>query len=90
MVAKIDNEKKGVGYDAARDRYTDLAKAGIIDPVKVTRSAIQNATSAAAILLTTEAAVTDLEDDDDSSEGAAGATPGGMPAGMPGGMGMGM
>ncbi len=88
VVSKIDGEKKGVGYDAARDRYTDLIKAGIIDPVKVTRSAIQNATSAAAILLTTEAAVTDIEEEDDSDNGAA---PGGMPGAMPaGGMGMGM
>jgi chaperonin GroEL len=88
VVSKIDNGKKGIGYDAARDRYTDLIKAGIIDPVKVTRSAIQNATSAAAILLTTEAAVTDIAEEDDSSEGSAAS--GGMPGDMPGGMGMGM
>jgi chaperonin GroEL len=89
VVANIENENKGIGYDAARDRYTDLIKAGIIDPVKVTRSAVQNATSAAAILLTTEAAVSDLEEEDDSAEGAgaAGAAPGGMPGGMAG-MGM--
>jgi len=91
VVSKIDGEKKGIGYDAARDRYTDLIKAGIIDPVKVTRSAIQNATSAAAILLTTEAAVSDIEEEDDSSDSVAGAGATGMPGDIPGGgMGMGM
>jgi len=63
VISNIKAEKKGVGYDAAKDRYVDMIKAGIIDPVKVTRATIQNATSAAAILLTTEAAVTDAKED---------------------------
>ena len=56
-VKKLDGAK---GYDAATDTYRDMIAAGIIDPTKVTRSALQNATSAAAMLLTTEALVTDL------------------------------
>jgi chaperonin GroEL len=70
------------GYDAAEDRMVkDMVKAGIIDPVKVTRSAVQNAASAAAVLLTTEVAVVDIPE-----EKTAGDEGGGMP-GM-GGMGM--
>ena len=53
------------GYNAAKDKYEDLVKAGVIDPTKVTRSALQNAVSAAALLLTTEAAITDLPEKDD-------------------------
>ena len=67
VIANIEAEKKGVGYDAARDRYVDLIEAGIIDPVKVARSAVQNATSAAAILLTTEVAVTDIKEDENEA-----------------------
>ena len=48
-----------IGYDANKDVYTDMFKAGIIDPVKVVASALQNAVSTAALLLTTEAAITD-------------------------------
>jgi chaperonin GroEL len=57
---KVKNEKKGVGFDAAKMEYTDMVKAGIIDPAKVTRSALQNAASVASLLLTTECAITDL------------------------------
>ena len=49
--------ESGLGYDAAKGEYTDLVKVGIIDPVKVTRSALENAGSIAAMLLTTEALV---------------------------------
>lgn len=61
MIDKIMNsEKESAGYDAAADKFApDMLKAGIIDPVKVARTAIQNASSAASILLTTEVAVTD-------------------------------
>lgn len=83
VVSKVESEKKGIGYDAARDRYVDLIKAGIIDPVKVARAAIQNATSAASILLTTEAAIADLEEEDQSdSAGNPGQAPGMTAAGM--------
>jgi chaperonin GroEL len=59
------HSQNNFGYNAAEDRYEDLVKAGVIDPTKVTRSALQNAVSAAALLLTTEAAVTDLPEKDD-------------------------
>lgn len=70
------------GFDAAEGKMKDLVKAGIIDPKKVTRSALQNAASIAATFLTTEAAITDIP----APEGSAPAMPGGMPPGM-GGMG---
>ena len=57
---KAKNEKKGIGFDAAKMEWTDMLKAGIIDPAKVTRSALQNAASIASLLLTTECAITDL------------------------------
>ncbi len=60
IIEEIRRKEKGVGYDAAKDRYVDMIKAGIIDPLKVTRSALQNAVSVAAMILTTEAVVTDL------------------------------
>ncbi|MFT4125649.1 MAG: TCP-1/cpn60 chaperonin family protein, partial [Gordonia sp. (in: high G+C Gram-positive bacteria)] len=56
---KIRNAKKGIGLNAATGEYEDLLKAGINDPVKVTRSALQNAASIAALFLTTEAVVAD-------------------------------
>lgn len=57
---KAKQEKKGIGFDAAKMEWTDMVKAGIIDPAKVTRSALQNAASVASLLLTTESAITDL------------------------------
>jgi len=57
---KAKHEKKGIGFDAAKMEWTDMLKAGIIDPAKVTRSALQNAASVASLLLTTECAITDL------------------------------
>jgi len=54
------NAKKGVGFDAAKLEWVDMIEAGIIDPAKVTRSALQNATSIASLLLTTECAITDI------------------------------
>ncbi|MBR4236590.1 MAG: chaperonin GroEL [Clostridia bacterium] len=77
-VEKIKTSKKtGFGYDAAKDEYCDMSERGIIDPTKVTRSALQNATSVAAMVLTTESLVTDLPDKN----------PPAAPAGNPGGMG---
>lgn len=70
-----DNDPN-VGYDFATSKKEDMLKAGIVDPVKVTRSALQNASSAASMLLTTEAVVADLPEEEKG---------GGMPAGMPGG-----
>ena len=60
IAERARNEKKGIGFDAAKMEWTDMIKAGIIDPAKVTRSALQNAASIAALLLTTECAITDL------------------------------
>ena len=57
IVNEVKHSKKGVGYDALNDNYVDMVAAGILDPAKVTRSALQNATSVASTLLTTEAAV---------------------------------
>lgn len=87
VIEEVRKKEKGVGYDAAHDDYVDMVKAGIIDPLKVTRSALQNAASVAAMVLTTEAAVADLPESKCQCGGAAG---GGMPTGpMPdmGGMG---
>lgn len=80
-----DEVKKGsgnFGFNAATGEYVDMVKAGIIDPAKVTRTALENAVSIAGMLLTTEAVVTDLPKKDESA--------GGMPGmgGMGGGMGM--
>ncbi len=73
-------QKAGFGFNAAKNEYVDMKKAGIVDPTKVTRSALQNAASIAAMFLTTEAAVADIEE-----EGGMGMPP--MGGGMPG-MGM--
>ncbi|MBQ1408092.1 MAG: chaperonin GroEL [Eubacterium sp.] len=79
VVAEVKHQKAGYGFNAATDEYVDMIAAGIVDPAKVTRSALQNAASASALLLTTEAAVFDIKKD----EPAAAMPPGGM-----GGMGM--
>lgn len=71
------------GYDAARDEYKDLVKAGIIDPTKVERSALQNAISIAGMFLTTEALIVDIPKKDETP-----AMPGGGGMGGMGGMGM--
>lgn len=57
VVEKVKSSEKGIGFDAAKEEYVDMFKAGIIDPVKVTRSALQNAASVASMVLTTESAV---------------------------------
>jgi chaperonin GroEL len=57
IVERIRTDSDGMGFDAATGQWVDLLKAGIIDPAKVTRSALQNAASVAALLLTTESAV---------------------------------
>lgn len=65
VVEEARKQKPEFGYDASKDEFVDMIKAGIIDPVKVTRSALQNAASGAAMLLTTEAVVTDLPEKKD-------------------------
>ena len=75
VVNKVRESSEGVGFDAFREEYVDMVKAGILDPAKVTRSALQNANSVASTLLTTESAVANIKED--------------VPA-MPAGGGMGM
>ena len=59
VVEKVKNSKAGIGFNALTDEYVDMKKAGIVDPTKVTRSALENATSVASMILTTESIVTD-------------------------------
>ena len=68
VVADVLEQKEGVGFDANTGQYVDMVKAGIIDPTKVTRTALENAASIAALMLTTEVLVTDV--DEDAKEGA--------------------
>jgi chaperonin GroEL len=83
VVANEVSSKKDTnyGYDAQNNKYTDMFKAGIVDPVKVVKSALQDAASIAGLLITTEAIVVEVKDESSSSNGG-----GGMPGGM-GGMG---
>lgn len=60
IIQKVKNSDRGIGYDALNDKYVDMIKSGIVDPTKVTRSALQNAASVASTFLTTEAAVAEL------------------------------
>ncbi len=77
IVNKVRESETGVGFDAYKEEYVNMVEAGILDPVKVTRSALQNATSVASTLLTTESVVANMKEE----------TPA-MPAGGAGGMGM--
>ena len=63
IINKVRESETGVGYDATAEKYVDMVKAGILDPVKVTRSALQNATSVASTLLTTESVVANIKED---------------------------
>ena len=63
VVAKVKGSKAGVGFNAATEKYVDMMTEGIVDPTKVTRSALQNAASASAMLLTTEACVVEIKSD---------------------------
>ncbi len=76
IINKVKESETGIGFDAAAEEYVNMVEAGILDPVKVTRSALQNATSVAATLLTTESVVANIKEDAPA-----------MPAGNPG-MGM--
>ena len=81
IVEKVKNEKPGIGFDASREEYVDMKKAGIVDPTKVTRSALQNAASIASMVLTTESLVTDAPEKKDCN---CGGHHDAMPAGMDG------
>ena len=78
IVEKLKSEKPGVGYNAATDEWVDMVEAGIIDPTKVTRSALQNAASVSAVLLTTEAVVADKPEEHAPVAPQPGAGMGGM------------
>ena len=77
IINKVREQEPGIGFDAYNEEYVDMVKAGILDPAKVTRSALQNATSVASTLLTTESVVANIKEDAPA-----------MPAGGAGGMGM--
>ncbi len=77
IINKVKESEPGVGFDATKEEYVNMVEAGILDPVKVTRSALQNATSVASTLLTTESVVANIKEDVPA-----------MPAGGAGGMGM--
>jgi chaperonin GroEL len=79
IVEQLKGKEKGIGFDATTGEFTDMIKAGIVDPVKVTRSALQNAASIGGMILTTECLVTDKPEEKKD-----------MPAMPPGGMGGGM
>jgi chaperonin GroEL len=80
VINKIESENGSVGFDAKNETYTDLIKAGVVDPAKVTRTALQNAASIAGLLLTTEAMVSEIPED----KPAPAAPPMGGMGGMPG------
>ena len=72
VVEKVKNATAGIGFDALKGEYVDMIKAGIVDPTKVTRSALQNAASISAMFLTTEAAVVDVKSENDMAAMAGG------------------
>lgn len=74
IIQNVINSEANVGFDALNEKYVDMIEAGIVDPTKVSRSALQNAASIASVFLTTEAAIADLPGNDDMP----------MPGGMPG------
>ncbi len=83
VVERVRSEKNdSFGFNAQTETYEDLVKAGVIDPAKVTRTALQNAASIAGLMLTTEAMVSEIPEDDKGSPA--------MPGGMGGMSGMGM
>jgi len=80
IINKVRESEDGIGFDAYNEEYVNMVKAGILDPVKVTRTALQNAASVASTLLTTESVVADIKDPaaDAAAAAAAGAGMGGM------------
>jgi len=79
VVEKVKEKEEGVGFNALTEKYEDLVKGGVLDPTKVVRTALQNASSIAGLLLTTEGLISDIPEEDKGS---------GMPQGMPPGGGM--
>ena len=81
IVEKIKSEDKGIGFNALKNEFVNMTQAGIVDPAKVTKSALKNASSVAAMILTTESLVADKPQKEDPAAAAAAA------AAMGGGMG---
>jgi len=79
IVERVKEEKPGVGFDVLSESYRDMFDAGIIDPTKVTRSALQNAVSIAGMLLTTDALVAEIKEKEEAPAMPGGGMPGGMP-----------
>ena len=75
IIQNVINSDSEMGFDAANEKYVNMIQSGIVDPTKVSRSALQNAASIASVFLTTEAAVADLPSEDEGMP---------MPGGMPG------
>ena len=82
IVSEVKKRKGNEGYNVATGEYEDLVKAGVVDPKKVTRSALQNAASIAGLLLTTECLITDVPEKDKAPAGGGGHGPGGLGGGM--------
>ena len=64
ILEKVKSSAAGVGFDASKEEYVDMKKAGVVDPTKVTRSALQNAESVASMILTTESIMTEKKEKD--------------------------
>ena len=82
VVNKVKELEGDQGYNAAKGKYENLVNSGVIDPTKVVRSALQNASSIAGLMLTTEALVAELPEKENNKGGGGGGGPGGMPPGM--------
>jgi chaperonin GroEL len=72
IINKVRESEAGVGFDVLKEEYVDMVKAGILDPAKVTRSALQNATSVASTLLTTESVVANIKEETPAMPAGAG------------------
>src|SRR5690625_3007136 len=83
IVERLKGEDHGIGFDAAKEAWVDMMDAGIVDPTKVTRSALQHASSVAAMFLTTEAVISDIPSEDDGAGAGMPDMGGGMGGGMP-------
>ena len=80
ILEKVRSSKSGTGFDSSKEEYVDMKKAGIVDPTKVTRSALQNAASVASMILTTESVIVEKKE----KECHCGGEGAGMPQGMEG------
>ena len=78
IISKVREAETGTGFDVLKEEYVDMVSAGILDPAKVTRSALQNAASIASMVLTTEGIVTDAPEPKGCNHGSHDAMPAGM------------